>query len=143
MRVIAGLAWSVSGHNCNPRTLENILDSKSTLSSLAHLLSQIPNIVISEEIGDIVQTSVANIITGSDQLRLGNLRKSYSHSRKALELSETAFFDKSLLKLLYFPDDQKYAIYIPYFLPVGFVVLLSLKSLVQFFKEEMKKVKTD
>ena len=130
-------------HNSHPRTLENILDSKSTLSSLAHLLSQIPNIVISEEIGDIVQTSVANIITGSDQLRLGNLRKSYSHSRKALELSETAFFDKSLLKLLYFPDDQKYAIYIPYFLPVGFAVLLSLKSLVQFFKDEMKKVKTD
>ena len=130
-------------HNCNPRTLENILDSKSTLSSLAHLLSQIPNIVISEDIGDIVQTSVANIITGSDQLRLGNLRKSYSHSRKALELSETAFFDKSLLKLLYFPDDQKYAIYIPYFLPVGFAVILSLKSLVQFFKDEMKKIKTD
>ena len=113
------------------------------MSSLAHLLSQIPNIVISEEIGDIVQNSVANIITGSDQLRLGNLRKSYSHSRTALELSETAFFDKSLLKLLYFPDDQKYAIYIPYFLPVGFAVLLSLKSLVQFFKDEMKKVKTD
>ena len=128
---------------CNARTLENILDSKSTLSSLAHLLSQIPNIVISEDIGDIVQTSVANILTGSDQLRLGNLRKSYSHSRKALELSETAFFDKSLLKLLYFPDDQKYAIYIPYFLPVGFAVILSLKSLVQFFKEEMKKIKTD
>ena len=133
----------VSSDYCNPRTLENILDSKSTLSSLAHLLSQIPNIVISEDIGDIVQTSVANIITGSDQLRLGNLRKSYSHSRKALELSETAFFDKSLLKLLYFPDDQKYAIYIPYFLPVGFAVLLSLKSLVQFFKDEMKKIKTD
>ena len=128
---------------CHPRTLENILDSKATLSSLAHLLSQIPNIVISEDIGDIVQTSVANIITGSDQLRLGNLRKSYSHSRKALELSETAFFDKSLLKLLYFPDDQKYAIYIPYFLPVGFAVILSLKSLVQFFKDEMKKIKTD
>ena len=123
--------------------MENILDSKSTLSSLAHLLSQIPNIVISEDIGDIVQTSVVNIITGSDQLRLGNLGKSYSHSRKALELSETAFFDKSLLKLLYFPDDQKYAIYIPYFLPVGFAVILSLKSLVQFFKDEMKKMKTD
>ena len=99
--------------------------------------------MISEDIGDIVQTSVANIISGSDQLRLGNLRKSNSHSRKALELSETAFFDKSLLKLLYFPDDQKYAIYIPYFLPVGFAVLLSLKSLVQFFKDEMKKIKTD
>merc|ERR1719410_1242722 len=61
------------------RSLENILDSKSTLSSLAQLLSQIPNIVISDEIGARVQTSVVNIVTGSDQLRLGNLRQSYSH----------------------------------------------------------------
>ena len=60
-----------------------------------------------------------------------------------MELSETAFFDKSLLKLLYFPDDQKYAIYIPYFLPVGVAVILSLKPLIQFFKEEMKKRKID
>lgn len=125
------------------RGIENILDSKSTLSSLARLLSQIPNIVISEDVGQIVQSSVANIIKGSAELRQGNLEKSYTHSREALELSETAFFDKSLLKLLYFPDDQKYAIYIPYFLPVGFAVILSLKSLIQFFKVEMKKTKAD
>jgi len=125
------------------RGLENILDSKSTLSSLAHLLSQIPNIVISEDIGEIVHSSVANIIRGSEELKLGNLQRSYTHSRKALELSEEAFFDKSLLELLYFPDDQKYAIYIPYFLPVGFAVILSLKSLFQFFKDEMKKTKID
>ena len=125
------------------RGIENILDSKSTLSSLARLLSQIPNIVISEDVGQIVQSSVANIIKGSEELRQGNLEKSYTHSREALELSETAFFDKSLLKLLYFPDDQKYAIYIPYFLPVGFAVILSLKSLIQFFKVEMKKTKAD
>ena len=125
------------------RGIENILDSKSTLSSLARLLSQIPNIVISEDVGQIVQSSVANIIKGSAELRQGNLEKSYTHSREALELSETAFFDKSLLKLLYFPDDQKYVIYIPYFLPVGFAVILSLKSLIQFFKVEMKKTKAD
>ena len=99
--------------------------------------------MISEEIGLVVQSSVNNIVRGSEELGQGNLEKCYSHGRKALELSETAFFDKSLLKLLYFPDDQKYAIYIPYFLPVGFAVIMSLKSLLQFFKEEMKKRKTD
>ena len=43
------------------RSLENILDSKSTLSSLAHLLSQIPNIVISDEIGAQVSASKSSI----------------------------------------------------------------------------------
>ena len=53
-------------------------------------------------------------------------------------LAEAAFFDKSLLALLYFPDDQKYAIYIPFFLPVGIPVLLSLKTLLKFFRGELK-----
>ena len=120
------------------RSLENILDSKSTLSSLAHLLSQIPNIVISDEIGARVHTAVQKILESSHLLKLGNLMGSYKESREALVLSETAFFDKSLLKLLYFPDDQKYAIYIPYFLPVGVPVILSMKSLVKFFKDSKK-----
>ena len=104
------------------------------VTSLVRLLSQIPNIVISEEIGLVVQSSVNNIVRGSEELGQGNLEKCYSHGRKALELSETAFFDKSLLKLLYFPDDQKYAIYIPLFLPVGIPVLLSLKTIYLWMK---------
>ena len=75
-------------------------------------------------------------------LRDGSLGRSYAASRDALVLAETAFFDKSLLTLLYFPDDQKYAIYIPYFLPVGFPVILSMKSLIKFAKE-YRKTKTD
>ena len=124
------------------RSLENILDSKSTLSSLAHLLSQIPNIVISDEIGAQVHAALANIRTSGQMLRDGSLGRSYAASRDALVLAETAFFDKSLLTLLYFPDDQKYAIYIPYFLPVGFPVILSMKSLIKFAKE-YRKTKTD
>ena len=124
------------------RTLENILDSRSTLSSLSHLLSQIPNIVISDEIGSRVETSLKRIESSERHLNLGDLATSYEDSVQALVLAENAFFDKSLLELLYFPDDQKYAIYIPYFLPVGFPVLLSLKSLLKFVKES-RKAKTD
>jgi len=124
------------------RSLENILDSKSTLSSLAQLLSQIPNIVISDEIGARVQASLEKILESSHLVKNGDLVKSYTFSREALELSETAFFDKSLLKLLYFPDDQKYAIYIPYFLPVGVPVLISIKTLLKFYKDS-KKSKVD
>ena len=52
--------------------------------------------------------------------------------------AETAFFDPSLLALLYFPDDQKYAIYVPYFVPVGLPILLSIKSMLQAFKKTEK-----
>ena len=52
--------------------------------------------------------------------------------------SEAAFFDPSLLALLYYPDDQKYAIYVPYFLPVGLPILISLKSIVKLIKSKDK-----
>ena len=114
------------------------MDSKSTLSSLSHLLSQIPNIVIREDIGQMVEKAVGKVATSSALVEEGNLVEGYQASREALELSETAFFDQSLLALLYFPDDQKYAIYIPFFLPVGIPVILSLKTLFKFVKGEMK-----
>ena len=124
------------------RLLENILDSKSTLSSLSHLLSQIPNIVIREDIGQMVVKAVEKVATSSALVEEDKLVEGYQASREALELSETAFFDQSLLALLYFPDDQKYAIYIPFFLPVGIPVIFSLKTLFKFIKGEMKP-KTD
>jgi phosphatidylinositol glycan class S len=40
-------------------------------------------------------------------------------AQQALAEAEEAFFDKSVLALLYFPDEHKYAIYIPLFLPIG------------------------
>jgi len=52
--------------------------------------------------------------------------------------AEAAFFDPSLLSLLYFPDDQKYAIYVPYFLPVGLPILLSIKSIIKAIKTKPK-----
>merc|ERR1712029_588001 len=108
------------------------------MGSLAHLLRQIPNIVISDLIGTRVETSIQQILSSSKLLKQGNLQEGYSRSREAINLAETAFFDKSLLKLLYFPDDQKYAIYIPYFLPVGFPVLISIKTLIKFYKDSKK-----
>jgi len=117
------------------RALENILESRTTLRSLSHLLSQIPNIVIREDIATKVSNSVGGINKSVKMLEEGLLEIGFSSSRMAREESETAFFDPSLLALLYFPDDQKYAIYIPLFLPVGIPVLLSLKAMYGWLKE--------
>ena len=55
--------------------------------------------------------------------------------------AEKAFFDKSLLEKLYFPEDQRFAIYIPLFIPIGLPVALSVKSLLAWRKSA--KTKTD
>lgn len=64
-------------------------------------------------------------------------------ARKAFTASEKAFFDPSLLALLYFPDDQKYAIYIPLFLPIMIPIILSARSIFKHFRDPKIKVKAE
>lgn len=116
------------------RALQYSLETITTLTSLSTLLSQIPNIVISDEVGEEVALAVEGVVRGAGEVREGRLHPGFLHTQAALTLAESAFFDKSLLALLYFPDDQKYAIYIPFFLPVGIPVLLSLKATIKFFR---------
>ena len=52
--------------------------------------------------------------------------KAFVKSQTSFISAEKAFFDDTLLALLYFPEDQKYAIYIPLFLPVGISFISSL-----------------
>ena len=111
------------------RTLENLELSRVTLSSLSHLLSQIPNIVINDEIGKQVVDAVRLSEESQKHSELGRLAQALESSKAALSASEKAFFDPSLLALLYFPEDQKYAIYIPLFLPVLIPVLLSVPTI--------------
>ena len=67
-----------------------------------------------------------------NKLQLENEEEALRLSRLAVANSETAFFDASLLELLYFPQDQKFAIYIPLFLPVSVPIV---KGAVQAIKE--------
>lgn len=69
---------------------------------------------------------------------MGHLHSAFQASKKAVTSSERAFFDPSLLHLLYFPDDQKFAIYIPLFLPMAVPILLSLAKIVRETRQRKK-----
>ncbi|XP_077533914.1 phosphatidylinositol glycan anchor biosynthesis class S isoform X2 [Haemaphysalis longicornis] len=117
------------------RTQDYLSTSTSSLHSLSQLLSTISNIVIKDEIGDLVYSSVSHARHSFEQLEQGDLESSFSSAEAAFLASEKAFFDPSLLALLYFPDDQKYAIYIPLFLPVSLPVLMSIRSLWAYYRK--------
>ena len=54
-------------------SLQYCLDTVSTLSSLSHLLSQIPNIVISEEVGGRVARALGQVKMGAQLVGQGRL----------------------------------------------------------------------
>ncbi|XP_068126262.1 GPI transamidase component PIG-S [Hyperolius riggenbachi] len=116
------------------RAVENIATVSTTLTSLAQLLDQIGNIVINDNVASEVYHAVSSIQIALTELEAGRLENAFRASKEAITSSEKAFFDPSLLHLLYFPDDQKFAIYIPLFLPVAVPILLSLLKIVKEYK---------
>ena len=120
------------------KVFENLKTSISTLSSLSKLLDNIANIVIRDDIKDLIDVAVVNIESSIRYLAEGKINRAMDTSKIAFSNSEKAFFDQSLLALLYFPDDQKYAIYVPLFLPISLPILLSFFSAVKYFRKKEK-----
>uniref|UniRef100_A0A8C2GL48 Phosphatidylinositol glycan anchor biosynthesis, class S n=1 Tax=Cyprinus carpio TaxID=7962 RepID=A0A8C2GL48_CYPCA len=127
------------------RSVENIATASTTITSLAQLLDQIGNIVINDNIAQQVSSAVTSLQSAVAELEAGNLAFALQYSREAILASERAFFDPSLLHLLYFPDDQKFAIYIPLFLPMCVPIVLSLLKIVSEAKKRRadKQAKSD
>ncbi|XP_004857051.1 GPI transamidase component PIG-S isoform X2 [Heterocephalus glaber] len=117
------------------RSVENLATATTTLTSLAQLLGKISNIVIKDGVASEVYRAVAAVQKAAEELASGHLSSAFTASQEAVTSSERAFFDPSLLHLLYFPDDQKFAVYIPLFLPMTVPILLSL---VKIFLETRK-----
>lgn len=99
---------------------------------MGSLLEQITNIVVTEQVGNEVHRSVESLKLAYKEALFGNITESLEFAQIAYTSSEIAFHHPSNLAQLYFPDDQKYAIYIPLYLPVGIPVLLSLRGLIKY-----------
>lgn len=121
-------SWELDGL-FRMRTIEQITTASLTLQSLSKLLGEISNIVINEDVASAINEAVINVNKARVSLKQGKLKEALQFSKIAFSASEKAFSDPSLLALLYFPDDQKYAVYIPLFLPIMIPVLMSLKKI--------------
>ncbi|XP_011147461.1 GPI transamidase component PIG-S [Harpegnathos saltator] len=118
------------------RTVEQLTSAKLTLQSLAQLLKEISNIVITDVVGNRIKTALELVYSSAMCLERGDLERSFFLSKEAFVTAEAAFSDPTLLALLYFPEDQKYAVYIPLFLPAMIPVLLSLKNIRRYYFPE-------
>ncbi|KAG0339457.1 hypothetical protein BG004_006818 [Podila humilis] len=128
------------------RWVENMVDSVSTLTSLARLVADTPNMVVLDHIQkDVVEAlkdigeSCALMGGGSEQEYIAALAR----SRDGLVKAETAFFDPTMVSMLYFPDEHKYAIYMPLFVPISVPLVMVVLRELKKVKEEKAKKKKD
>nr|XP_058955244.1 GPI transamidase component PIG-S-like [Pocillopora verrucosa] len=125
------------------KTMEYLATSTITLTSLAQLLGKISNMVINDHIQQQIEQALGSIHQSTTALQEGNGTAAVFAAKSAIRSSEEAFFEPSILELLYFPDDQKYAIYIPLFLPISLPIFLSLRQAVKWYRGQDNEDKKD
>jgi len=116
------------------RTVQNLVNTSRTLNSLAKLVGSLRNMVVKDKIKDKVDFALKCLENAYKEVNGRNYKQVFLYSKNALIASEEAFFDPTMVSMLYFPDEHKYAVYMPLFLPISVPLALVLK-------EEFKKRK--
>ncbi|KAL0075090.1 phosphatidylinositol-glycan biosynthesis class S protein [Phycomyces blakesleeanus] len=120
------------------RTVENMVNAIATLHSLQQLVTEIPKMVVLDHIALQVQQSLNALQLACDVLSQGKYTPALQYSIEAIELSEKAFFDPTMVSMLYFPDEHKYAIYMPLFVPISVPLVMALLKEVKNISKQRK-----
>ncbi|GAA5825799.1 hypothetical protein JCM11251_000374 [Rhodosporidiobolus azoricus] len=122
------------------RLREAVKESVETLDVIVKLANQIPNMQISKEIQGRVNEALDELDKASASAPFYP-SLALSHAARAQMLSSKAYFDPSMLALLYFPDEHKYAVYTPLFGPVSVPLIVALLKEVKEWRKGKKKKK--
>ncbi|KAI0547016.1 phosphatidylinositol-glycan biosynthesis class S protein [Xylaria curta] len=105
------------------RSVDMLLRASSSLGSLARLSLALPSISIPSSVADGVAKSIHHLELACSKL---GSTESLEHARIAETEAERAFFEKSMVGQLYFPDEHKVAVYLPLLGPVGVPLVMGL-----------------
>ena len=116
-------------------TASLILSSSSTLGALARLTKSLPTIAIPESVATSVTSTIDHLHQACAELREGRFAKALDEAREADGESEKAFFEKSMVGQVYFPDEHKVAVYLPLLGPITLpLVFAIIKDIMQYKK---------
>ncbi|RPB22984.1 hypothetical protein L211DRAFT_862388 [Terfezia boudieri ATCC MYA-4762] len=117
------------------RTVETLLSASKTLGSLARRVRALPSVAIPRT----VSASVSKTITALERicaaLKEGRFNHALKEGRIAAEEAEKDFFERTMVALVYFPDEHKVAVYLPLLGLVGVPLMMDAgKALWAWFK---------
>ncbi|KAJ1324487.1 GPI-anchor transamidase subunit S [Microdochium nivale] len=114
------------------RAIDLMLRASSSLGSLARLTHALPSISIPESVADSVARSIQHLEYACASL---GSQASLQHAQIAEAEAERAFFEKSMVGQLYFPDEHKIAVYLPLLGPVGVPLVMGLLNELKAWKK--------
>ncbi|KAJ3162193.1 hypothetical protein HDU88_007116 [Geranomyces variabilis] len=125
------------------RTIQNMRDAVQTLNSLATLIQKLESMVVLDVIQHQVLQALTHLRSAHSSLQMNSDNASNHtlaslHARRAITASESAFFDPTMVAMLYFPDEHKYAVYMPLFVPVSVPVIIAVVKEVKRWKDRRR-----
>lgn len=124
------------------RLAEATRETVDTLHAVVKLVDDIPNMRVGKEVQrgvwsalrelDSVRllllssTALLTLLAQAQQVLSTSTSRALSHVSSALILASKAYYDPTMLALLYFPDEHKYAVYAPLFGPAAVPILVAL-----------------
>lgn len=130
------LSKSEIDHAIKRYTAENLNNTLTTLSSLYSLIEGLPNMLVLDNIRDQINIAIESLDKAHQCLETNDYRCALTHSKRGLVSSESAFFDKNMLSQLYFPDEHKYAVYTPLFVPVCFPIIAGIFQEIKHYRKK-------
>lgn len=102
------------------------LKTASNLGALARLAKHLSSIPIPKHVAQLVDDSMLNLTSSAAALGDGKWADAVHFASVAYEDSERAFFDKSMVGQVYFPDEHKVAVYTPLLGPIALPLVMAL-----------------
>eukprot|EP01125_Pyxidicula_operculata_P005605 TRINITY_DN1967_c0_g1_i2.p2 TRINITY_DN1967_c0_g1~~TRINITY_DN1967_c0_g1_i2.p2 ORF type:complete len:188 (-),score=34.90 TRINITY_DN1967_c0_g1_i2:151-714(-) len=99
-----------------------------TLNEFVELIENLTNIPVEDEIAEKVKSSLNYLKKSITEGESGSIVASLLHSKLASDLAKKVFFDSNMMAMLYFPEEHKFALYLPLFLPLTFPIISGLKK---------------
>ncbi|CAG8978835.1 hypothetical protein HYALB_00008490 [Hymenoscyphus albidus] len=100
-----------------------LLKASGTMGSLARLSDALRSISIPKSVADGVYTTIEHLNQACEGL---GGKEGLENARIAEEAAEKAFFEKSMVGQVYFPDEHKIAVYMPLLGPVGVPLVMGV-----------------
>ncbi|KAH9226417.1 hypothetical protein K456DRAFT_1730963 [Colletotrichum gloeosporioides 23] len=117
------------------RSADLLLRASSTLGSLARLSLALPSISIPRNVADGVAKTMHHLERACASL---GGPEGLEHARIAEAEAERAFFEKSMVGQLYFPDEHKIAVYLPLLGPVGVPLIMGLLNEIKAWRKRRR-----
>ncbi|KAH7078854.1 phosphatidylinositol-glycan biosynthesis class S protein-domain-containing protein [Paraphoma chrysanthemicola] len=120
------------------RATSLIVSTASTLGALAQVYQKLPSIPVPDNVAQSSILAMTHLHQACDLLRAGRVPTALEHARVAQVEAEKAFFEKSMVGQVYFPDEHKVAVYLPLLGPVAVpLIMAALKEIKSALKRNI------